>query len=341
MKLFQKVLLGLVLALVVVAGAVGGRWFADNRKPNFKSDIEIYVTPGMTVKDVMAEIPDGSVMRPASLRRVMKKELTDEDIKPGHYTLGRDKPSIYAARMIRFGWQTPVNLVLAGTMRQKGQIARKISSQLLLDSTEVYNALGDSTLLSSYGFTPQNVFSLIIPDTYQMYWTASMKDVLDRQKEAYDAFWTESNLEEAEARHLTPLEGSIVASSVKCESNFEPEYSKIAGVYLNRLRQGMRLQADPTVAYCYGFSLNRILYKHLEVDSPYNTYRNYGLPPGPICVPDKASLYAVLNPDGHNYLYFCASPDMDGTHRFASSLNEHSRNAQAFQRALNARNASK
>ena len=136
---------------------------------------------------------------------------------------------------------------------------------------------------------------------------------------------------------LTQKEVSVVASIVKAESNHEPEYPSIAGVYLNRLHQGIRLQADPTVAYCFDYKLNRVLFKHLEYDSPYNTYRNDGLPPGPICVPDKASLEAVLNPDRHGYLFFCASPEMDGTHRFARTLSEHNRNAREFQRALDAR----
>ena len=239
--------------------------------------------------------------------------------------------------MLRNGWQTPVNLVLSGTMRIKGLIARKIANQMMLDSADVASALNDSSLLSGYGFTPSEVFSLIIPDTYQVYWTASMKDILDKQKAAYDAFWTADNVAKAEAQGLTPKQVSIVASIVKSESNHAPEYSSIAGVYLNRLHQGMRLQADPTVAFCYGYTLNRILLKHLEYDSPYNTYLHEGLPPGPICVPDRPSLEAVLNPDRHGYLYFCASAAMDGTHKFAATYSEHLRNAREFQRALDAR----
>ena len=268
---------------------------------------------------------------------MIRKGLTDSDLEPGHYVVEKNKPSIYLVRMLRNGWQSPVNLVLSGTMRLKGRIARKISNQMMLDSASVADALNDSALLAGYGFTPQDVFSLIMPDTYQVYWTASMKDILDKQKAAYDAFWSKENLAKAEALGLTPRQVSVVASIVKCESNYAPEYPSIAGVYLNRLRQGIRLQADPTVAFCYDFTLNRILFKHLEYDSPYNTYLHEGLPPGPICVPDKASLEAVLNPDRHGYLFFCASAAMDGTHKFAVTLSEHNRNAREFQRALDAR----
>lgn len=329
------ILFGLLLAIIVV-GVFGGRWYGDNRKSNFSGKADLYVYPGESVADVLASIPDSIVSRRRSLSRVMAS-LSDSDLKPGHYVVEKGKPSVYVPRMLRAGWQTPVNLTLSGMMRQKGAIARKISRQMLIDSSSVAQALNDKALLASYGFTPEDVFSLFIPDTYQVYWTDSMKDILDRQKAAYDAFWTADNLRLASAQGLSPKEVSVVASIVKAESNHEPEYPSIAGVYLNRLHQGMRLQADPTVAFCFDYEPTRILYKHLEVDSPYNTYLHEGLPPGPICVPDKPSLNAVLNPDRHGYLYFCASAAMDGTHKFASTLSEHSRNAREFQRALDLR----
>ncbi len=340
MKTWKFVVLVAALVLVVVIGAVGGRWYADNRKPNFSGKADLYVRPEMTVADVLAQIPDSIVINHRSLARVVREELSDRDLKPGHYVVEKSKPSIYVIRMLKNGWQSPVNLVLSGTMRLKGRIARKIANQMMLDSAEVADALNDSLLLAGYGFTPSEVFSLIMPDTYQVYWTASMKDILDKQKGAYDAFWTAENVAKAEGQSLTPKQVSIVASIVRSESNYAPEYPSIAGVYLNRLHLGMRLQADPTVAFCYGYTLNRILFKHLEFDSPYNTYLHEGLPPGPICVPDKASLEAVLNPDRHGYLYFCASAAMDGTHKFASTLSEHNRNAREFQRALDARRTS-
>ena len=336
MKTWKLILLLAALAVIVAVGAIGGRWYGDNRKPNFTGNADLYVYPGMSVSEVLEAIPDSVVSRRGSLKRVMA-DLADEDMKPGHYVVEKGKPSVYVPRMLKAGWQTPVNLSLSGTMRLKEVIARKISRQMLMDSTAVISALNDKELLKSYGFTPDDVFSLIIPDTYQVYWTDSMKEVLDKLKAAYDAFWTSDNLRLAGVQGLSQKEVSIVASIVKAESNHEPEYPSIAGVYLNRLRIGMRLQADPTVAYCFGYTLNRILLRHLEVDSPYNTYLHEGLPPGPICVPDKASLLAVLNPDRHGYLYFCASAAMDGTHKFAVTLAEHNRNAREFQRALDLR----
>lgn len=337
MKTWKIIVLAAALAAMVVAGVVGGRWYTDNRKANFSTGTRLFVYPGTTVDEVLAQIPDSVVLNRRSLQRTLRGNLTDSDIKPGHYVIEKGKPSIYAVRMLRNGWQTPVKLVLSGTMRLKGKLARKISAQMMLDSAEARKALDDSSLLAGYGFTPTDVFSLIIPDTYQVYWTASMSDLFDKFKAAYDAFWTPENLAKAEAQGLTPKQVSIVASIVKGESNHAPEYPSIAGVYLNRLHKGMKLQADPTVAFCFDYTLNRILFKHIEVDSPYNTYRYEGLPPGPICVPDKACLEAVLNPDRHGYLYFCASAAMDGTHRFAATYSEHLRNAKEFQRALDAK----
>ncbi|MBR4756838.1 MAG: endolytic transglycosylase MltG [Bacteroidales bacterium] len=339
-KTLKLMALALGLVAVVALGAIGGRWYGDNRKSNFSGRAELYVYPDMSPEEVLASIPDSVVLKKRSLERVFK-DLKASEIRPGHYVIEKGKPSIYVPRMLRAGWQTPVKLVLSGTMRLKGAIARKISNQMMLDSTTVAEALNDKELLSSYGFTPTDVFSLIMPDTYEVYWTDPMETVLDKQKAAYDAFWTADNLRKASAQGLSQKEVSIVASIVKAESNHEPEYPSIAGVYLNRLHIGMRLQADPTVAFCYDYTLNRVLFRHLEVDSPYNTYMHEGLPPGPICVPDRASLEAVLNPDRHGYLFFCASPALDGTHKFAVTSAEHARNAREFQRALDMKRSSK
>lgn len=240
--------------------------------------------------------------------------------------------------MLVHGWQTPGNLTLSGTIRAKGVLARKIASQMMVDSASVAEALDSAGFLAPYGFTPENIFAMILPDTYQVYWTASVRDIFDRFKKEYDAFWTQDRLDKAAAQKLTPMQVSVLASIVSGETLKAFEYPRIAGVYLNRYRKGMRLQADPTVAFCFNYEPDRILKKHLKVDSPYNTYKYAGLPPAPINVPPKACIDAVLSPETHRYLYFCASPDFDGTHRFAVSYNDHLNNARAFQRALTARN---
>ena len=329
-----------VLALLVFAVVVGGwfwNWYSDNRLPNFMREAVIYVTEDSTADEVYAQIINqAGVKRPYSLDHAFRDKQVATYMQPGRYEIKPEYTSVYVARMLNNCWQSPAKLVLSGTMRQKSQIAAKISSQLMIDSLDVINALSDKDLLAKYGFTPQDVFSLFIPDTYEMWWTSDMDDVLKRQKEAYDAFWTPERLAKAKAQGLNQKEVSIVASIVKGETNYEPEMPKIAGVYLNRLHRGMKLQADPTVAFCLNYEVNRILNKHLQIDSRYNTYMYAGLPPGPISVPTKACLDAVLNPEG-NYLFFCANSNFDGSHLFATTYAEHLRNARAFQHALDAR----
>ena len=174
-----------------------------------------------------------------------------------------------------------------------------------------------------------------------MYWTASVKDIFDRLKKEYDAFWTEDRLAKAKAQGLSKMQVSIMASIVSGETLKDFEYPIIAGVYLNRYKKKMKLQADPTIAFCFDYTLDRILKTHLTVDSPYNTYKHVGLPPAPINVPPKACLDAVLNPAKHGYIYFCASEEFDGTHSFAVTYSDHLKNARKFQRALTARNRAK
>jgi len=327
----------LAIAGIAAVLAIGLPLYTDYKKPAFTKSAELYVYPNTPVEDILACL-DTVVYNTKSIKRAFSREDVASRVKPGHYTFSANNSAIYAARAVANGWQTPINFTLSGTNRLRGQLAKKISNQFMLDSAEVAAAFNDKELLASYGKTPEQLFSMFMPDTYQMYWTASMKDIFDKQKEALDAFWTEENVALAKKQGLTPMQATIVASIVKGESNYEPEFPKIAGVYLNRLHIGMKLQADPTVAYCYNYSLNRILLKHLEVESPYNTYKYAGLPPAPIQVPTKACLEAVLHPDTTPYLYFCASPDFNGSHRFAEGYAQHLVNAREFQMALNRRN---
>lgn len=340
MSRLKIVCLILAVAALAAGAFVAGRYLRDNRLPNFRRTAEIYVYPGSSSDEILDEIADSAGVRSRrSLERVYRKKRVAEYLTVGHYTVEPGNSSVYVARMLNNGWQTPVKLTLSGNLRLKGNIAAKVSSQLLLDSASVRKAFDDDSLLARYGFSSSNVFALLMPATYEMYWTASVEDFLDRQKEAYDAFWTPGNDAKAEALGLSRLEVSTLASIVDAETNHDEEMPLIAGVYLNRLKLGMPLQADPTVAFCFDYGVSRILNKHLQVDSPYNTYKYAGLPPGPICVPCRAALEAVLNPDyggepGRGNLFFCADADFSGTHVFARTLREHNRNAAAYRRAL-------
>ena len=328
--------------LAGVAGFVGGRYYVDNRKPNFTKDYVLYVYPDMSVNQILDSLyMRAGAIRPKSVERAFAKMEVAQKVKPGRYVIDPSSTSIYAARMLVFGWQTPQNLTFSGTIRSKGVLAKKIAMQMMVDSASVASALHDDDFLSAYGFSSENVFAMVLPDTYQMYWTASVEEIFDRLKKEYDAFWTSERKENAKKQGLTQMQVSVLASIVSGETLKSFEYPVIAGVYLNRYRKGMKLQADPTVCFCYDYKLDRVLKKHLTIDSPYNTYKYAGLPPAPINVPPKACLDAVLNPEQHKYIYFCASPDFDGTHRFAVTYGEHMKNARAFQKELTARRKAK
>ena len=339
----KYLLLIIFFTMVTIAvGVMAGRWYNDNRRANFTEKYVLFVRPETSVQTVLDSLASGAgTIRLRSLSRSFEQENVSENIKPGRYVIEPSYTSIYVARMLKNCWQTPGRLTLSGTIRTKGRLAQKIAAQMMVDSAEVAQALDSAEFLEPYGFTPENIFAMILPDTYNMYWTASVRDIFDRLKKEYDVFWTEERLTKAGEQKLTPMEVSVLASIVSGETLKSFEYPRIAGVYLNRYRKGMKLQADPTVAFCFDYTLDRILKKHLSVDSPYNTYKYKGLPPAPINVPPKACLEAVLSPEKHKYIYFCASPDFDGTHRFAVTFDEHKKNARAFQRALTARNRAK
>lgn len=341
----SKIVLALLAVAALLAGVAGfvlGRYYIDNKKPNFSDKYVLYVRPEMTVSEVMDSLQAGAgTVRPKSVERAFAEMEMDANMKPGRYVVDSTCTSIYVARMLVYGWQTPQNMTLSGTLRKKDRIAQRISSQMMIDSASVADALNDEAFLAGYGFTPENVFALIIPDTYEMYWTASVEEIFDRFKKEYDAFWTSERQERAKAQGLTPMQVSVMASIVSGETLKTFEYPIIAGVYLNRYKKGMKLQADPTVCFCYDYTLDRVLKKHLQIDSPYNTYKYAGLPPAPINVPPKPCLEAVLNPDQHGYIYFCASPAFDGTHRFAVGYSEHLKNAREFQRELTKRRKAK
>ena len=206
------------------------------------------------------------------------------------------------------------------------------------------DALRDPELVRELGFdSAEAMFSIFIPNTYEFYSEITAEDLVRRLKVESDKFWaTEEHQRGLERCGLTPLEVMTLASIVHEETNATSEMARIAGVYMNRLKKDMLLQADPTVKYALGDpTIKRILKRHLEVDSPYNTYKHKGLPPTPIAMPDVAAIEAVLNYEVHDYLYFCARPEFDGKHNFARTIQEHNRNARAYHEALNKRNIKK
>ena len=230
-----------------------------------------------------------------------------------------------------------MNLVI-GSVRTLDKLARNVGNQLMIDSAEIMQALHDTARWNSQGYTPENLPSLFIPETYQVYWDMDTRTFLNRMAKEHDHFWNQSRRAKADSLGMTPAEVATLASIVEEETNNRKEKPIVAGLYINRLRAGIPLQADPTVKFALqDFSLRRITNAHLNFPSPYNTYLNTGLPPGPIRIPSPAGIDAVLNYTRHNYLYMCAKEDFSGTHNFASTYAVHMQNARKYWNALNKR----
>lgn len=255
-------------------------------------------------------------------------------IKPGRYLLKNGMNNRELVNLLQSGRQEPVKVVF-NTIRTKAELAGRIGRQIEADSASVLSLLNDRGFLDQFGLTPLTAFVLFIPNTYEFYWNTSAEQFIRRMDAERKKFWSEERLAKAERTGLGINGTVILASIVEKETNRNEEKAVIAGVYLNRLQKGWPLQADPTLIFALNdFTIKRVLNRHKEIDSPYNTYLHTGLPPGPICLPSVASLEAVLNPSHHHYMYFCAKEDLSGAHNFAVTLAEHNRNAARYQAAL-------
>ncbi len=301
-----------------------------------KGDQTILISEEMTFKDLQDVVYNqGIVNDMLSFSFVAKILDYQENMKPGLYLLEKDMTNLQAIRMLRAGIQTPTRVTF-NNVRLKSELASKITTRLQADSTEFLSLLNNDSLINSYGFTNDNIMTMFIPNTYEMYYTTSEEGIFDRMHTEYEKFWTEERKQKAKKIGLSPQKVSILASIVQAESIKEDERPKIAGVYLNRLERGIALQADPALVYAMGdFTIKRVLNVHKEVESPYNLYKYRGLPPGPINLPEINSIDAVLNAEKHKYIYFCAKSDFSGYHAFATNLAEHNRNAREYQSALN------
>jgi len=259
-----------------------------------------------------------------------------DEIKPGLYTIEAKMTNLELVRLLRSGKQTPIRVTF-NNVRTKEDLAEKITANMELSEDQFLSLVQDSVYIRKFDFDEETIMSMFIPNTYELWWNTSAEALFDRMHREYKSFWTDERMQKATLLGLSPKEVSTLASIVQAESQKADERSRIAGVYLNRLKLGIPLQADPTLVFALGdFEIKRVLNVHKETDSPYNTYMYAGLPPGPINLPDINSLDAVLNAEDHDYLYFCAKEDFSGYHSFASTLAQHNANARRYQAALNA-----
>lgn len=330
--------IGFVLFLVAgVAGYVGYKWIFESNT-NISEPYELYIKSQATYDELQHQlITDSVLVNNWSFAQVSKlMKYGPYQIPSGRYIIEPNWSNKQIISALRAGRQSPIKLTIS-TARTVEDIARVVADQIEPDSTEIMDLFQDGSLLDEYGFTPETIISMIIPDTYEMYWNTDATKFMSRMKNEYDKYWKkDGHLDKLEALGLTKNEVATMASIIQKESNDNAERAMIAGVYLNRIAQGIKLQADPTVVYGVGdFTIRRVLKRHLEYDSPYNTYIYEGLPPGPISMPEQSALTAVLNAEQHDYIFFCAKPGYGSEHAFAKTNREHERNAATYHRWLN------
>ena len=327
---------GLVIMVIVVYNLYS-RIFVTNVNLDTEQEL-FYIPTGSDFKFVLDGLEEkGIIESRKSFRWVAIQKEYDKYVKPGRFKIRNGLSNNELVNMLRLGNQDPV-MVVFNNVRTLDQMAGKVSSYLERDSAEFSEYLAGSDLASRYGFEPAIFTSMFIPNTYEFYWTTTPEEFTERMNKEYEKFWDGERDRKAKKMELSRAEVVTLASIVDEETLFDDENVMVAGVYINRLEKGIPLQADPTLKFALGdFSRQRIINDDKAIDSPYNTYKFKGLPPGPISIPSVSAIDGVLNYEKHNYIFFCAKADFSGYHAFAKTLTQHNRNAREYQKALNQR----
>lgn len=337
MKILRFILLGLTVACIIGA-IVAWKFYSRVYEKNIfvTSTQYLYITKDAdfeTVKQLLQR--DFKVLDIESFEWTAKRKNYPSKIHGGRYKIKDGMTNNELVNMLRSGLQEPVN-VSFNNLHTIEQLCAKISKQLEIDSTYLSNMLNNNSFTQKYGFTPQTISSMFIPDTYQFYWNISAENFVEKMNKIYKNFWTEENINKAKEIGFNPLEVSVLASIVQSEqSRYKDEQPTIAGLYINRLKIGMPLQSDPTIVYAIGdFTIKRVVSDMLNIQSPYNTYINTGLPPSVIAFPEKSALNAVLNYQHNDYIFMCAKSDFSGRHNFARTYEQHLKYAKEYRKAL-------
>ncbi len=339
MKKNKKYILTGIVVTLLVACTIGFVFYLKIFSPNVaKEKAYLYIHTNADFKQVMQTIQQENLLNnTASFEWLANRKGYTGKVKAGKYLLKAGMNNNQIINMLRSGNQEAVNLVF-NNIRTNEQLAGKLAKQIETDSTTLIRQFNNPDFLSTYKTTPEELRLLFIPNTYKIWWNISAEELMSRMQKEYDKFWNDDRNAKAYTAGLNRKEVAIIASIVEEETNQKAEKPTVASVYVNRLRKAMLLQADPTVKYAVGdFTIKRVLNKHLSIDSPYNTYKYAGLPPGPICIPSISSIDAVLENKKTEYLYFCAKEDFSGFHNFAKTMDEHLTNARKYQKALNQR----
>lgn len=330
------------LVIIIIAGFKGFDLYRKAFSPNIfvpsEEKIYLYIPTGSTYKTVLENIRELNVARNMkTLEWTAQKKKYPNLIKPGKYRIRNRMSNNEFINMLRSGRQEAVKLTF-NNIRTLEQFSGCVARQLEFDAEDLLVLLKADSLQIKYGFSKYTLSCMFIPNTYEFFWNTSPEKFIERMHIEYDLFWNSKRQRKADKLNMTREEVITLASIVNEETDMADEKARIAGLYLNRLKKGMRLQADPTVIYAVGnFNIKRVLRKHYQINSPFNTYKIDGLPPGPICFPEISSIDAVLEYEKHKYLYMCAKPDFSGYHVFAVTLSEHNRNAALYRSELNKR----
>lgn len=325
-----------VCGLILILGLL--TYYAFSSVSNVATTQYIYIDEDDTQDSVIAKIqPFANLIGMTTLNTLIRHSGYSENIRTGRYAIEPGDGPITIFRRLRSGRQTSLNLTIPES-RTMDRLAAILSNKLMLDSATIAEALTSQEVCEKLGYDTCTIAAMFVPNTYDVYWNMSIDELLQRMQKEHDRFWKGDREAKAAEMQMTPIEVCTVASIIDEETSNNAEKPMIAGMYLNRLKEGMPLQADPTIKFALKqFELKRIYNKLLNTKSPYNTYRNEGLPPGPIKIASIKGIDAVLNYTSHDYLYMCAKEDFSGTHNFARTYQEHLKNADKYTKALNER----
>jgi len=338
----MRKLLIILLLLVLIVGVISIYFYKAILSPNIslkgqQNKLLIHVPSESNYSDLKKILSDNNILNDENSFDMVAKMMNFSNVRPGQYTILNNWSNRELISVLRSGKQTPINLAF-NNIRTIEDLAGFFSHKLEPDSLTILNYFLSDKVLEQNDKSKEDIMTLFIPNTYQFYWNYSPQKLLDRMVDEHDQFYNNDREKRLKELNLSPSQVYTLASIVQKETLVSSEKPRVAGVYINRLKRGQLLQADPTVVFASGnFGLRRVLNKHLTIDSPYNTYKYEGLPPGPIAMPDISTIDAVLNYEKHSYLYFCASPDNSGKHVFAKTLVQHNRNADNYRSYLNKR----
>ncbi len=328
----------IIIVFILIAGAIlGSKYYKKIFSANIKTTCFIFIPTNSTYQQVLDTLEKNQVLKNVhSFKQIAEFKDYPQRVKPGKYKFEEGMNNNTIVNILKSGRQSSIKFTF-NNIRSLEQFAGKAAVKIEADSSSIIEYLKDETTVEDLGFNKASLISLFIPNTYELYWNSSAKSIVDRMKIEYDKFWNKEREDKANKIGLSKHEVSTLASIVQAEqSRHKDEKATIAGLYMNRIKKGMLLQSDPTIVYALGdFTINRVLNRHKEIDSPYNTYKYAGLPPGPINMPEISSIDAVLDYEKNDYLFMCAKEDFSGYHNFSTNSHQHSIYARRYQNALN------